>query len=78
MMEQLIYGYNNLPVEITFKIRPANRPDLQLQAAEYVADFCHMHGITEEMIQDVRMAEPSHGTDDQGSYSQVRIRFLYN
>jgi hypothetical protein len=71
------YGANQRPIEITFKVRPANRPDLTQHVAEYVADFCQRHAITEQMIQDIRMSEPTHGIDVEGSYSQVRIRFIY-
>lgn len=73
----LVYGSGNLPIELMFKVRPAGRADLQFEVAQQVADFCWQHGITEEMIQDIRMTEPLQGIDADGSYSQVIVRFIY-
>ncbi|NJL03493.1 MAG: hypothetical protein HC911_00980 [Chloroflexaceae bacterium] len=73
----MIYGSNNLPVELTLKVRPAARPDLHLKVAEYIADFCSQNGITEQMIRDITMEETHHGTDIEGSFSQVLVRFFY-
>ncbi|NJK81421.1 MAG: hypothetical protein HC876_01210 [Chloroflexaceae bacterium] len=74
----MLYGAHNLPVELTIKVRPARRPDMHLHVAQYVADFCHENGITEEMICDITMEEMNHGDDIEGSFSQVRVRFTYN
>lgn len=73
----MIYGPGSFPLELTLKVRPANRPDLQREVAQQVADFCWSNGITEAMIQDIRMAAPTYGIDDDGSYSQVVVRFVY-
>jgi hypothetical protein len=73
----MIYGPDNRPEEVTFKVRPANRSDLQMQVAEHVADICWQIGITENMIHDIRMSEPAHGMDDEGTFSQVTVRFIY-
>jgi hypothetical protein len=73
----MIYGPNNLPLEITFKVRPANRPDMPQVVANSVADFCRANGITEEMIGDVSMEPMHHGDDASGSYTHVRVRFTY-
>lgn len=73
----MIYNAHNLPVEMTIKVRPAKRPDMQLHVAEYVADFCYTNGITEEMIRNITMEEAHHGDDIEGSFSQVVVRFEY-
>jgi hypothetical protein len=73
----MIYGPNNLPLEITFKVRPANRPDMPQVVANSVADFCHANGITEEMLGDVSMEPIHHGDDERGSYTHVKVRFTY-
>lgn len=68
---------DNLPVELMFRVRPAGRPDLHLHVAEHVAEFCWQQGISEQMIYDIRMGEPLHGIDEEGSFSQVTVRFIY-
>jgi hypothetical protein len=73
----MIYGPNNLPVELIFKVRPAQRPDIQMYVAEYVADFCRTNGITEHMIRDVTMEFMNHGDDIEGSFTQVRVNLTY-
>jgi hypothetical protein len=73
----MIFGPNNLPIEITLKVRPAGRADLQFQVADYVADICIQAGITEQMIRDISMETTHHGEDEQGSFTQVLVRFYY-
>lgn len=71
-------GSGNRPIELTFKVRPAGRPDLQFEVAQYVAQFCQQHGITEAMIADIRMGEPRNGVDRDGSFSEIFVRFVYH
>jgi hypothetical protein len=72
-----MFRANNLPTELALTVRPANRPDLHVHVAERVADFCYENGITEAMIQDIRMAEMEHGYDEAGTFSQIRVRLIY-
>ncbi len=68
---------DNRPQEMTLKLRPAGLPNIHHRVAEYVADFCWKNGITEHMIQDIRMGDVIHGVDAEGSFSQVRVWFIY-
>jgi hypothetical protein len=77
MTHGMIYGPDNRPIEITFKVRPANPPNLPQHVAESVADFCRTNSITEHMIRDIVMEVLSHGEDEQGSFTHVRVFFSY-
>jgi hypothetical protein len=70
-------GPQNLPTELTVKVRPARRPDMPLYVAQFVADVCEQTGITEHMIRDISMETMQHGADAQGSFTQVMVRFYY-
>lgn len=59
------------------KVRPAERPDLPQQVAEFVADICYQYGITEQMIRDIRMGDIRSGSDEEGSFNQVTVWFSY-